>query len=189
MTEHKKPSRRRKPETQAIRKTIERHTRGRGFPKGEKQPVTTPESTRARKLRALELRIAGYRHWEIRDQLIKEGHLGTSIPTVSRDIRKMVARLERQEYRLASRLKMLELARLDAQTKALWNRREVPDVARTLVQIAQRRAKLAGLDEAIEITDPGLNGEAALLAKLSDKTVALIVAELEAATGDEIPPS
>lgn len=63
----------------------------------------------------------------------------------------------------AEELRRLELERLDGMELALWKQRSNPRVADTLLRIAERRAKLLGLDAPgkLAMTDP--DGEAALV--------------------------
>jgi hypothetical protein len=187
------PKTKNRPRTRTKLDTIKRHTaqpppkRPRGFPKGQKIPRNPghQETRKLRKVRALELRISGLLHREIAEQLKIEGYEAVSLSTTANDIRRMVKRLDQREFRLSSRLKTIELARLEAQTKTLWPRQGDEKVARVLVNISQRRAKLAGLDAPIEVRDLTDESEANILAKLSPDTLARVLAELESAAPSE----
>lgn len=140
-----------KPVTEAQRQTIARGVRG--FPKGRHQPgadLGNDETIVVRRSRALELRIAGLTFREVAAQLRTEGYQ-SSAGQACRDVGKALRRLEARQYADAAIMKTLELARLDSQTAKLWDQRGQPEVSNALVRVADRRAKLAGLDKPMQV--------------------------------------
>lgn len=160
-----------------------------GFPPGKHNPHKDPgndERRIARRTRALELRIAGYTFAEAAKALTAEGFECSTV-TAHKDVQIALAALEADSYNKGSRLKQLELARLDAQTKALWPARADAQSARVLVNVSARRAKLAGLDAPLEIGGQGAADAAVsdLLARLPQRLVEEIADALEDDDEDE----
>jgi DNA-binding transcriptional MerR regulator len=131
-----------------------------------------------RRLRALELRAAGYSYAEIAQMLGYRNKAG-AWKAVQRAIRGIER--EATEHLLA-----IELERLDTAQRAIWDKVLAGDVSavRALVSIIQTRAKLLGLGT--ETVRVGLENDDPLR-----EIFAAIAREIEAATvGDaELPPA
>jgi DNA-binding transcriptional MerR regulator len=130
-----------------------------------------------RRLRALELRAAGYSYAQIAQMLGYRSKAG-AWDAVHRAIRA----IEREE---AEHLLAIELARLDTAQRAIWEKVLAGDVSavRALVAIIQTRAKLLGLGS--ETVRVGLQDDDPLR-----EIFAAIAREIETATlGDAGLPS
>jgi hypothetical protein len=155
--------------------------RPRGFPKGRHatgRDTGNDALIWARRARALDLRIEGYYYAQIAERLRAEG-FPCSIMTAHKDVQKALRRLQEYELQKAARLKTLEFARLEEQTRALWDRRSDPSIARALVAISQRRSKLAGLDAPLEIASSD-SAEDDVLSCLPDDLLQQVVDCLDA---------
>lgn len=86
------------------------------------------------------MRTAGRRY----DQIAAD--LGMTEAAARTAVRRCLARLSEAVDERARALREVEDARLDALVAALWPNREDPKAAAVLVRIAERRAKLWGLD-------------------------------------------
>jgi DNA-binding transcriptional MerR regulator len=131
-----------------------------------------------RRLRALELRAAGYSYTQIA-QMLGYRNKSSAWDAVHRAIRT----LEREE---AKHLLAIELERLDTAQRAIWDKVQAGDVSavRALVSIIQTRAKLLGLGS--ETVKVGLEDDDPLR-----EIFAAIAREIEtAALGDAgLPPT
>lgn len=116
---------------------------------------TTPAMIAAaeRAARAIELRKQGLSYREIADRLGFASAQG-AWAAVRRGLDKLVTEPARE-------LRLLELARLDGLTAALWARAtaDPPDISavNALLRISERRARLTALDQRIP-EDEGSNG-------------------------------
>lgn len=93
-----------------------------------------------REAEALDLRAAGRRYDQIAEAL------GMTERAARIAVRRCLERVAEEADERARALRDVEDARLDAITAALWENRGDPKAAAVLVRIAERRAKLWGLD-------------------------------------------
>ncbi len=94
-----------------------------------------------RRRQALDLRLAGATYESI------GGALGVSAQAAHKLITRALAKKRAQTDEDLTKLREIELMRLDAQLVALWPKRSDPRVSDTILRIGDRRAKLLGLDE------------------------------------------
>jgi len=99
-------------------------------------------TVKARRAKALELRVSGASYEAIADAL------GTTKYTTYLDVQKSIAGLDKIAKEHAERLRDIELARCDALIKAAWPAAQDGDdkSINAIVRIMDRRAKLLGLD-------------------------------------------
>lgn len=95
-----------------------------------------------RKIKALELRASGATYEQIARRL------GVSKPHAWRLVDNALGELNKKASEQAERLRTLENARLDCLQQAVWAEatRGQPSAVRLALQIAERRAKLNGID-------------------------------------------
>jgi orotate phosphoribosyltransferase-like protein len=93
-------------------------------------------------LRALGLRESGYTYAQIADEL------GVSEQRAWQLVNRELDRLNAKRAEKASDVQRLEIARLDAMLKGIWDKAQDGDFAAIdrVLSIMQRRAKLLGLD-------------------------------------------
>jgi hypothetical protein len=105
---------------------------------------------RARMKAVLDLKIRGKSHTEIAAELKISG------PYVSKLLKAALERTAQREFTDATALRTLESLRCDQIAEGLWDKRNDPMVAATLVRVAERRAKLWGIDapEAMRLLPP-----------------------------------
>src|SRR4051812_37300474 len=103
------------------------------------------EKIAARRIRALELRKTGGSYREIARQL------GVDVHTAHADVGAELAALRETTVGRAEELRDLELQRFDEMTAGLWPqvRAGSPPHVTAAVRVAERRARLLGLDEPI----------------------------------------
>lgn len=112
-------------------------------------------SATERRAQALELRVAGYSQQKIAEAL------GCSVATVARDLAKVFEGLTLENSASASQLRQIWHARLERQLQALWvpaTHGKLGAVDRVL-KIAERSAKLFGLDQPIRVAPTNPAGD------------------------------
>ena len=102
---------------------------------------TTASERDARRLRALDVRLAGKSYRQVGQEL------GCSHVAAGRYVH---TALERVEAEGVPRLRQLEGARLDALWHGLWSRRDDPVVVDRPLRIVERRSRLFGLDAPVQ---------------------------------------
>lgn len=133
---------------------------------------------REREREAVQLRIAGASYDEI------ARHLGIRRGSAHRIVQRVLARLSAQTGELAEEVRRLELERLDALWRALYERAvngDLPAVDRAL-HIMERRARLLGLDAPTKVAPTDPTGEYSY-AELSDEELIREIAKLARAIG------
>lgn len=117
--------------------------------KTDKRTATATE----RRRQAFELRKAGFTYQDIGD------HVGISKQAAHGLIRRELIRLTREAEKDATEMRALELERLDALTKALWDdaMKGDPGAIDRLLKISERRSRFLGLDSPVRtaIEAPG----------------------------------
>jgi hypothetical protein len=105
-----------------------------------------------RRSMALELRLAGNSYREIANQT------GASVSTIWEDINTGLLQLADQEQEKTKVLRQLELERLDALFAGHWTAASHGDVPASgiILRIADRRAKLLGLDKPAQLDITGV---------------------------------
>lgn len=111
------------------------------------QPTGQPEDAAARRVKALDLRIAGMSF-----RLIGE-RLGVSGKTAHLDVRAALSELAEQQHASAEQYRALELERLDRAVLALAGKLQKgdPQVINSWVRVSESRRKLLGLDAPAQV--------------------------------------
>lgn len=97
---------------------------------------------------ALELRIGGASYREI------SRTLGISVGSAHEYVTAGLEELRNANIESTEKVRSMEIARLDGMLMKLWLKRDQPRVADTILRIAERRAKLLGLDIGKEDAPP-----------------------------------
>lgn len=107
-----------------------------------------------KKSNALRLRIRGLSYGRIAEDI------GVSKSMAHAYVVEALDELRALNAESASQLRELELSRLDVQREKLWDGESAlePDVNNSLIRIAERRARLAGLDVPVDWRMGGLPG-------------------------------
>ena len=118
----------------------------------KRQATGTTEEISERRFRAFELRKAGASYRAITRQC------GVSVETAWSDVQSELLALRQLTVKLAEDVRELELRRLDDWTLALTPKARTGDTKAimTLVRVAERRARLLGIDSPIEVTETQL---------------------------------
>lgn len=127
-----------------------------------------PELIQERKLRALDLRKAGYTYRQIGEEC------GVAHTTAYKDVANAMKDLAAVELDKADDIRRMELERLDGLWRGLWQGATEGDPAciRAALGVMERRAKLLGLDAPAKTEHSG-NVSFVELASMLDDPVAL----------------
>ncbi len=98
----------------------------------------------------MRLRIGGATYREIGEALGASRHGAHEL------VKKELQRLRRDALEAADDLRAIEVARLESLHLALWPQRTSPRVADTIIRLAERRARLLGLDANPELIIGGI---------------------------------
>lgn len=120
-----------------------------------------------RRKQAMELRLSGLTYVQIGEVM------GVSKQAAHHLVLAVLAATRRRTAEVAEDVRDLEVARLDALVGALWDKREDPRVADSILKTMERRAKLLGLDAASK--------SEVSLATVSDEELERRVGEIAAA--------
>lgn len=112
------------------------------------------ENAIERRAKALELRKSGMTYSAIGKAL------GVSICMAHKDVHHVIDQLAKEARETAEAVRDIELERLDAMLKALWPAVEEGDTSSisTALRVAERRARLLGLDAPVKQEVTGANG-------------------------------
>lgn len=115
------------------------------------------EDSARRRNKVLELRMKGL---TIR-QIAEEAEVKVSPAQVHRDLERSMSELRKLELQEADELRTIELLRLEALQKALWDTAMGGDVGAVdrLIRLSERRSKLLGLDAPTKVAPTSPDGE------------------------------
>lgn len=133
---------------------------------------------REREIRALDMRKRGSTFREI------GAELGVTTQAAHKAVTRVLDKLESKTFESAKAVVRLELERLDALTKALWDKAEKGDVYSIdrLLSIMRRRADLLGLDAPTKLEHTGKDG-GPIETKVDDDLSCLSTEQLETLKG------
>lgn len=151
--------------------------RRRNVPRVKTRGVNVKAAIRATE--ALELRISGMTLPAIAEKL------GMAVSSVHDSIVRAMSKVEAP----ARELRDLEVERLDALLLAQWKNRADPMVARTIVRIMERRARLLGLDAPTKIEASGAGGGPIVVAADAETLRRMATEALDATDAETATPT
>lgn len=139
------------------------------MPRKDAQPGKA-EAAAARRLQALQLRMAGVSYHAIAERL------GVSDTQAFHDVKAELAKIAKQASAEAEHVRTMELERLDAMTLALWAQAKQGNQGAIdrLLRVMERRSKLLGLDAPTRQELSGPNGSPITIeqaAQMSDEEI------------------